>query len=57
MNIESNDSRGRWIIIGGTIGATVGASGRHLPVALALGIGAGMAIGALLNRIKQSQRQ
>ena len=56
MQIESNDNRGRWIIIGGSIGATFGASGRHLPIALALGIGAGMAIGALMNRMKPHRR-
>ena len=49
--MHSHDSRGRWIIICGTIGATLGAGTHHLPVALALGVGAGLSIGALFNRI------
>lgn len=51
MQINQHDSRGRWIIIGGVLGAIAGASGHHLPVAIALGIAAGMTIGHLINRI------
>ncbi len=51
MHIDPHDNRGRWIIIGGAIGATFGASAHHLPIALALGIAAGMTIGALMNRM------
>ena len=51
--MHSHDNRGRWIIIGGTLGATFGVSTHHLPLALALGIAAGMTVGSLLNRISQ----
>lgn len=51
MHVDPHDSRGRWIIIGGAMGATFGASGHHLPIGLALGIAAGMTIGALMNKI------
>jgi hypothetical protein len=50
MPVESHDSRGRWIIICGALGATCGAGVHHLPIALALGVAAGMAIGTLMNR-------
>ena len=46
-----HDNRGRWIIIGGAVGATLGASTPHFPIALALGVAAGMTIGAILNRV------
>jgi hypothetical protein len=46
-----HDNRGRWIIIGGAVGATLGASTAHFPIALALGVAAGMTIGAILNRM------
>jgi hypothetical protein len=50
------DSRGRWIIIGGTVGATLGVGGHHLPIALALGVAVGMMIGHMLNIMGQSRR-
>jgi hypothetical protein len=50
MQVDSHDSRGRWIIIGGAIGATFGTGG-HLPIALALGIAAGMTVGTIMNRV------
>jgi len=51
MQVNSNDNRGRWIIIGGAIGATFAANTHHLPIALALGIAAGMTIGTVINRM------
>lgn len=51
MRADRHDNRGRWIIIGGVMGATLGVSAHHLPIALALGIAAGMSIGTLLNRL------
>ena len=51
--MHSHDNRGRWIIIGGTLGATLGIGGHHIALALALGIAAGMSVGSLLNRISQ----
>ncbi len=51
MHVNSNDNRGRWIIIGGAMGATFAANTHHLPIALALGIAAGMTIGTLINRM------
>ncbi|MEO8945142.1 MAG: hypothetical protein ABI338_01495 [Gemmatimonadaceae bacterium] len=50
MQADHHDNRGRWIIIGGVLGATFGVSAHHLPIALALGIAAGMSVGTLLNR-------
>ena len=49
--MNSHDNRGRWIIIGGMLGATFGVSTHHLPLALALGIACGMSIGTLLNKM------
>jgi hypothetical protein len=51
MQVNSHDNRGRWIIIGGAMGATFAANTHHLPIALALGIAAGMTIGTVLNRM------
>ena len=51
MHVDQHDSRGRWIIIGGVMGATFGVSAHHLPIALALGIAAGMTVGTLINRL------
>jgi ABC-type uncharacterized transport system permease subunit len=51
MQVTSHDNRGRWIIIGGAMGATFAANAHQLPIALALGIAAGMAIGTLINRL------
>ncbi len=51
MQTKLNDNRGRWIIIGGAMGATFASTPHQLPIALALGIGAGMAIGATLNKM------
>jgi ABC-type uncharacterized transport system permease subunit len=51
MRVNPNDNRGRWIIIGGAMGATFAANTHHLPIALALGIAAGMTIGTLINRM------
>ena len=51
MHVDPHDSRGRWIIIGGIMGATYGVSSHHLPIALALGIAAGMTVGTLMNRL------
>ncbi|HEY5086740.1 MAG TPA: hypothetical protein VII66_05195 [Gemmatimonadaceae bacterium] len=56
MHVDPYDSRGRWIIIGGTIGATFGAGGHHLPIALALGIAAGLTIGSLMNKVMPHRR-
>ncbi len=50
MQVNANDNRGRWIIIGGAMGATFAANTHHLPVAVALGIAAGMTIGTLINK-------
>lgn len=49
--MHTHDNRGRWIIIGGVAGATFGLSIHHLPIALALGIAAGMSVGSMLNRL------
>lgn len=57
MQIDSHDNRGRWIIIGGAIGATFASNPRHLPIALALGIAAGMTIGTVLNRMLPRERR
>lgn len=51
MQVDSHDNRGRWIIIGGAMGATFAANTHRLPIALALGIAAGLAIGTLMNRM------
>jgi len=51
MQVNPNDNRGRWIIIGGAMGATFAANTHHLPIALALGIAAGMAVGTVMNRM------
>lgn len=51
MQIDSHDNRGRWIIIGGAMGATFAVNARHLPIALALGVAAGMTIGTMINRM------
>ncbi|MEO6778986.1 MAG: hypothetical protein ABI194_05975 [Gemmatimonadaceae bacterium] len=56
MHAERGDNRGHWIIIGGAIGATVGTAVHELPLALALGIAAGMGIGGLLNRLTAHPR-
>lgn len=56
MRVNQHDSRGRWIIIGGTIGATVGAGAHHLPVAIALGIAFGMTVGNMLNKLTPERR-
>lgn len=55
MKIDSNDNRGRWIIIGGAMGATFASNTHHLPVAVALGIAAGMMIGTLINRLSPAR--
>lgn len=51
MQINSHDNRGRWIIIGGAMGATFAANTHQLPIALALGIAVGMTIGTVINRM------
>jgi hypothetical protein len=56
MYVDQHDSRGRWIIIGGVMGATIGAAGHHLPIGLALGIAAGMSIGHFMNRLIPRRR-
>ena len=56
MRVDQHDSRGRWIIIGGTLGATVGVGAHHLPLAIALGIAFGMAVGNMLNRLTPRRR-
>lgn len=56
MRVDRNDNRGRWIIIGGTLGATVGAGGHHLPIGIALGVAFGMTIGHLMNRLTLHRR-
>jgi hypothetical protein len=56
MQVDHHDNRGRWIIIGGVMGATFGVSAHHLPIALALGIAAGMSVGTLLNRFTPHKR-
>ena len=56
MHAERGDNRRHWIIIGGAIGATVGTAVHELPLALALGIAAGMGIGGLLNRLTAHPR-
>ncbi|HEY7897742.1 MAG TPA: hypothetical protein VIC03_04965 [Gemmatimonadaceae bacterium] len=56
MRVNRNDNRGRWIIIGGTLGATVGAGGHHLPIGIALGVAFGMTVGHLMNRLTLHRR-
>ena len=56
MQVDQHDSRGRWIIIGGTLGATIGAGAHHLPVAIALGIAFGMTVGNMLNKLTLKRR-
>jgi hypothetical protein len=56
MRVDQHDNRGRWIIIGGTLGATIGAGAHHLPIAIALGIAFGMTIGHMLNRLTLNRR-
>lgn len=56
MRVDPHDNRGRWIIIGGTLGATFGASAHDISLGLALGIAAGMSIGGIMNRIAHHGR-
>jgi hypothetical protein len=56
MQANQFDSRGRWIIIGGTLGATVGAGAHHFPIAIALGIAFGMLVGSTLNKLTPGRR-
>lgn len=56
MHVVQHDHRGRWILIGGFMGAIFGAGTHQLPIALALGIAAGITIGALMNRIPTHRR-
>ncbi len=51
MYVRPYDRRSRWIIIGGTIGATFGVAAHHVSVAIALGIAFGMSVGSLLNKM------
>ena len=51
MQVDSHDNRGRWIIIGGAMGATFAGNAHQLPIALALGVAAGMTVGTLINRM------
>ncbi|MEO7042820.1 MAG: hypothetical protein ABI035_11205 [Gemmatimonadaceae bacterium] len=56
MRANQIDNRGRWIIIGGTMGATLGAGGHHLPIGLALGVAFGMMIGHYMNKLTMHRR-
>lgn len=56
MRVDQHDNRGRWIIIGGTLGATAGTGAHHLPVAIALGIAFGMTVGQMLNKLTPHRR-
>jgi len=56
MRANQIDNRGRWIIIGGAMGATIGAGGHHLPIGVALGVAFGMTIGHYMNRLTLHRR-
>ncbi|MEO7103698.1 MAG: hypothetical protein ABI311_10000 [Gemmatimonadaceae bacterium] len=56
MRANQIDNRGRWIIIGGTMGATIGAGVHELPIGVALGVAVGMIIGHYMNLLTLNRR-